>query len=182
MESLPIASYFELSSAVVRQVVSLVRSLSLLLSVCVEVVFPYSLFPVHFFAWFDIAGIQLEIKLGPAVFVVFGNHPCLLPVKPALPEDPRRDSVHCQLVVSFVRCSSTNGSSSPSGSSFEISSKEGVAVCVVAAFFVLVEVLVVGFSRVILRLAVGSWRSTSAVSSTRSRRGAAAGALTRFPL
>ena len=70
MKSLSTASHFELSAAVVSQVVPLL-----------------------------VDGVQ------SANFVVFGNHPCLLPIKPALSEDPPRDSIHCQLVVSFVRCS-----------------------------------------------------------------------------
>ena len=44
-------------------------------------------------------------KLSPAAFVVFGNHLCLLPVYPALSKDPRRASIRCEQVVSFVRCS-----------------------------------------------------------------------------
>ena len=50
---------------------------------------------------------------------------------------------------------STHGSSSSSELSAEISSKQGVALCVVAAFFLLVEVLVVVFSRVVHQFTVG---------------------------
>ena len=90
----------ELFSAVVSQVMSLVKSLlsRLDLTGCkedVEVVFlslgGSSLFLVPFFAWL----IPVGAKFGPAVFVVCGNHPCLPPVNLALPEDPRRDSACC---------------------------------------------------------------------------------------
>ena len=156
--------------SIARQIVVSVGSGWLL--VCVEVVFPSLgwpfLFPVPFlfflfggFRWIPVGG-----QLCSAIFV----DPCLLPVKPALPEDPRRDSVHCQLVVSFVRSSSTNGSSSPSGSSFEISSKEGLlsaswllSSCSLRSWWL---GSVVSFSGSL----AGSWGSPSAVSSTRSRR------------
>ena len=63
------------------------------LSVCVEVVFPSldypSLFLVPFlFGWYH--WIPLGGKLRPMISVVFGNHPCLLPVYLALSEDLRR--------------------------------------------------------------------------------------------
>ena len=50
---------------------------------------------------------------------------------------------------------STHGSSSSSGLSSGTSSKQGIAVCVVAAFFVLVEVWIAVFSRVVPMIAVG---------------------------
>ena len=64
-----------------------------------------------------------------AVFVVFGNHPCLPPVTLAVPEDPRRDPFAADkssaLRVALV-IKSTHGSSSSSGLSSEISSEKGL--------------------------------------------------------
>ena len=89
--------------------------------------------------------------------MVLGNHPCLPPVILALPEDPPRDSACCKQVVRFVRCSR-----------YEVDPRfqlvfwivccefveAGGAVCVVAAFFVLVEVFDVVLNRVVHRFAV----------------------------
>ena len=105
----------------------------------------------------DIAWVPVGDELGPTVFVVLGNHRCLPPVDLALPENPRRESVCCSQVVRFVSCSLDVVD--PRFARFLDCLlgfvEAGVAVCVVAAFFVLVEVLVVAPSRVVPLFAVG---------------------------
>ena len=81
--------------------------------------------------------IPVGDKLCPAFFVAFGKYSCLFPVYPA----PRRDSVCCQQVICFVRCSHCLVDP---GFQFVVwlvvwnVVEGGVAVCVVAAFFLLV--------------------------------------------
>ena len=100
MQSLSIASHFELSSAAVSQVMSLVRSLLSLLDLSgvsrcrgrLPISWPVYLVP------FLLGGdnwVPVGDKFGPTAFVVFGDHPCLPPVVLALPEDRRRDSDCC---------------------------------------------------------------------------------------
>ena len=90
-------------------------------------------------------------------------------VYPALSEDPRRDSICCQQVIWFVRCSHSAVDPRFQFVFWLVVSnfvEKGVAVFVVTAFFLLGGIRGVGFSRVILRLAVRSWSSPSAISST----------------
>ena len=79
-----------------------------------------------------------------------GNHSCLFPVRAAVSEDPRRNSICCQQVICLVSCQHYV---------FRLVVRNfvegGFSVGVVAAFFYLVGVLWVGFSRVFVWFAVG---------------------------
>ena len=90
--------------------------------------------------------------LGPAVFMVLGNHPGLLPViRLCLRTHDITSHPLCELLSLCVR---------PTVPARLLDGRlrfrrKRVAVCVVTAFLLLVEVLVVVLSRVVLQLALG---------------------------
>ena len=96
-------------------------------------------------------------ELGQTVFVVLGNHLRLPPVDLPQPQNPRRDSVCCQQVVRVVCCCFC--AVDPRFQlvfwiGFWDLVDAGDTVYIVAAFFVIVGVLVVALSRVVPLFAV----------------------------
>ena len=84
--------------------------------------------------------------------MVLGNHPCLPPVDLALPENPKW---FCLLLASRPLCVLLSLCSRPTVLARLLDCLLGFRRCVVAAFFVLVGVLVVVLSRVVPWFAVG---------------------------